>query len=844
MRWPEGDGREPAFDWAAHERRAGDLVTELRSLYRRGFRYLRDDNEMREDWITRVRQLSPEGLTSLLLLFIRQAAANGGPWEYDWGLRRVDPRKCAVTEEQAVCALRTAAGHADSYPAGTVLAKALAMAAQAKPGTSADLRSAIQELAHSVSERTHLGVSERARLRRGLLTLAPSGEQPDEAVDTSLIAPGDGWAAAVLAELAAWRGAPGVSAPSVNNMLRHLATAPGSKPSKAWLARAGELARDADAARVVRLLLETLTTAHGTGRQFYGTTYSQVLSDGNADITRSAAWAAGLIDEPWVVPALRAVAYRGIHSSGWDIASPKPANACVYSLGVIASADAIAALQDLQRTTRHNGFRKQISAALADAAQRAGLAPGQLVERVIPTAGLDSGSERHLALTPDTTARVRITMDCRVVTEWHRGEGWLSRVPAGVDPKQYPELRAAVKEVKDALAGERVRLESLLADDRRWDAAEWHGLYLAHPVTGPLARRLLWTIEDSAWTATGLPGGDGKLVTLDGERDVPPGATVRLWHPARAATAQVRGWRDRLVRDELVQPFKQAFREVYLLTPAERETRVYSNRFAAHILHYQQAYALMKARAWVTNYLGPHDGGYEGYARRDFADAGLTAVFAHYAVDTAAGAWQVELCSTDRVQFHRIGDRARRPVPVEDVPGLVFSEAMRDVDLFVGVASIALDPNWADRGDRPHADYWHAVSFGELSETARVRRDALARIVPKLKIASRLELGDRFLRVRGRLNTYKIHVGSANIQIEPDDRYLCIVPGSSRQPSSKVMLPFEGDQVLSVILSKAVLLAADDKITDETILQQLSRRPGRLPERRPGEQGTSTQGTS
>jgi hypothetical protein len=39
-----------------------------------------------------------------------------------------------------------------------------------------------------------------------------------------------------------------------------------------------------------------------------------------------------------------------------------------------------------------------------------------------------------------------------------------------------------------------------------------------------------------------------------------------------------------------------------------------------------------------------------------------------------------------------------------------------------------------------------------------------------------------------------------------------------------VMLPFDGDQVLSVILSKAVLLAADDKITDETILRQLSHR--------------------
>jgi hypothetical protein len=829
MRWPGRDRREPAFDWAGHERRAGDLVTEHRAHFRRGgFRYLHEDDEAREDWITRLRQLSPEALTSLLLLFIRQAVADNGRWAYDtqWALDRVDPRKCAVTDDDAVCGLRTAARLADASAAGPVMSKAFAIAAQAQPGTSAELRPAIEELAHSAKELTHLGARERARLRRRLLALTPPGVQPEETIDTSLIEPGDGWAAAVLPELAAWQGAAGASAPSVNNMLRHLAAASGSKPSKTWLARAGELARDADAARVVRLLLDTLITARGTERQLYGMTCNVLVSDGNADLTRSAAWAASLLDEPWVVPTLQAVAYQVIHTTGRAgcIASPKPANACVYSLSVIASADAIAALHDLQRTTRHNGFRKQISAALAGAAQRCGLTPGQLVERVIPVAGLGANSERQLALAPDTTARVRITTDCRVVTEWHRGEGWAPRVPAGIDPKQFPGLRAAVKEVKDALAGERVRLESLLADDRRWDAAQWRSLYLAHPVTGPLARRLLWTIEDSAGAATGLPGSDGKLVTLDGERDIPPAATVRLWHPARAATEQVRGWRDRLARDGLVQPFKQAFREVYLLTPAERETREYSNRFAAHILHYQQAFALMKARAWATNYLGPHDGGYEGYAQHDFADAGLTAVFAHYAVDTGPGAGQVALCSTDRVLFHRTGDRACRPVPLEDVPDLVFSEAMRDVDLFVGVASIALDPNWADRGDSEHLDYWHAFSFGELSETARIRRDALARIVPKLKIASRLELGDRFLRVHGRLNTYKIHVGSANIQIEPDDRYLCIVPGGSGRPPSKVMLPFDGDQVLSVILSKAVLLAADDKITDETILRQLSHR--------------------
>lgn len=36
-----------------------------------------------------------------------------------------------------------------------------------------------------------------------------------------------------------------------------------------------------------------------------------------------------------------------------------------------------------------------------------------------------------------------------------------------------------------------------------------------------------------------------------------------------------------------------------------------------------------------------------------------------------------------------------------------------------------------------------------------------------------------------------------------------------------IFLPFEGDSLLSLILSKAVLLADEDKITDSAILRQI-----------------------
>jgi hypothetical protein len=144
---------------------------------------------------------------------------------------------------------------------------------------------------------------------------------------------------------------------------------------------------------------------------------------------------------------------------------------------------------------------------------------------------------------------------------------------------------------------------------------------------------------------------------------------------------------------------------------------------------------------------------------------------------------------------------------------------MRDVDLFVGVASIATDPEWADRGETRHVGYWRRASFGDLTATAEVRRDALVRILPRTKIAGRCSMEGRYLVVRGDLRTYKIHLGSANILMEPDDTYLCIVT-SPRRGTGKVFLPFE-DERLSLILSKALLLAGDSGITDETILQQI-----------------------
>jgi len=108
-----------------------------------------------------------------------------------------------------------------------------------------------------------------------------------------------------------------------------------------------------------------------------------------------------------------------------------------------------------------------------------------------------------------------------------------------------------------------------------------------------------------------------------------------------------------------------------------------------------------------------------------------------------------------------------------------------------------------------------AVSVLMYDETPGHGRTApvkLESLVPKLKISDRCSFDDRHLVVRGDLATYRIHLGSGNILIEPGSRYLCIVPAAAKAGSERVRLPFKGDGMLAIILSKAFMLAADRAI--------------------------------
>lgn len=352
--------------------------------------------------------------------------------------------------------------------------------------------------------------------------------------------------------------------------------------------------------------------------------------------------------------------------------------------------------------------------------------------------------------------------------------------------------------------------------------------FVEHGLLGFLAKRIIWNFHDGDRTTPAILV-EGTWTTMTREVFTPTDTmSVSLWHPATASVADVRTWREFMMAREIRQPLKQAYREVYLLTDAELNTRTYSNRMAAHLLKQHQFNSLAKTRGWKYALQGAFDNGQDGsWASVSLPDHGIGAQFWLNEVNADGatndtGIWTY--MATDQVRFGRIG--YEDPMDLVDVPVVAFSEVMRDVDLFVGVASVGNDPEWQDSGGAlpGYRDYWQSYSFGDLGEVAKTRKEILTGLLPRLKIAKVSSIQDKFLVVKGKLRTYKIHLGSTNILMEPNDQYLCIVPDRSKPPTQNLFLPFEGDTGLSVIISKAFLLAEDDKIKDGTITSQINRK--------------------
>jgi hypothetical protein len=240
-----------------------------------------------------------------------------------------------------------------------------------------------------------------------------------------------------------------------------------------------------------------------------------------------------------------------------------------------------------------------------------------------------------------------------------------------------------------------------------------------------------------------------------------------------------------------VQPFKQVFRELYVLSAAETAEGDASRRYEGQQLNGKQALAIGGQRGWVM----PQGAGW----RKTYHAENVSAW-----VDFLEG-WftpvEVDGLTLERVWFTRRNDG--KPLPLAEVPPRVFSETMRDLDLVVSVAHRGgIDP--------------------EASASTVEMRAALLRETARLLKLGNVRVEGNHAFIDGKLGRYNLHLGSATVQKQPGGS-ICILPVHS-QHRGRVFLPFaDPDPKTAEVISKAVLLAEDSKIKDPAILEQLRR---------------------
>ncbi len=495
--------------------------------------------------------------------------------------------------------------------------------------------------------------------------------------------------------------------------------------------------------------------------------------------------------------------------------STKNGNACMYAFTIMSPKTGVTQLLNIRNKTRSKSIKNVANKQLMRKAQELEISKEALLELSVSEYNLDGNLSKWDI--GEYTAVIDLSDLKNLNTYWinNTKNKKQKSIPQEVSQNYEYDLKqfkSTLREIKTAISVHAKRLENTYLDNIEWSIDDWKSKYIAHPFLSRYTSKLIWFFDEKD---TGILK-EGEIIRPDNTKlDLSKYTKVKLWHPIYSDLRVTMSWRNYIIENEIKQSFKQAFREVYIVTDAEITTNNYSNRFAAHILYQHQFAALAKIRDWNYTLQGAFDS--HNTPSKLIPNFQLRAEFWVESINeeetTTMGIYSY--VASDQVRIYS----GKEVLEMVNVPKIVFSEIMRDVDLFVGVSSIGNNPEWEDAGNG--RAYWQSYSFGDLTETAKTRRDVLQRILPKLKISDRCHLDKKFLTVNGKIRNYKIHLGSGNIMMSPNDQYLCIVP-NSRNKTNKIFLPFDNDRTLSIIISKAFLLYNDDKITDKSITRQIN----------------------
>lgn len=363
----------------------------------------------------------------------------------------------------------------------------------------------------------------------------------------------------------------------------------------------------------------------------------------------------------------------------------------------------------------------------------------------------------------------------------------LKSIPAKAKKEPYVvRLQDMKKQLTEQYRRTRRMFEQAMEDGAEFTLDEMHQL-CENPVVSPIVSKLIFKCED----ALGFFDGD-KLHDLDGlTLEDRADAKLIVAHPIHLFRSK--RWHDfqkYLFDNKIAQPFRQVFRELYIKTKEELGCFT-SLRYAGNQIQPKKAAACLKERRWVADIEA-------GLQKIYYQDNIVATIYALADWFTPA---DIEAPTLEHVAFY--DRKTGQALKIEDIPDVIFSEVMRDVDMAVSVAHAGgVDP------ETSHS-------------TVEMRAAILSFTLPLLRLKNvKVEGSHAF--IDGKLGNYSVHLGSGTVH-QIGGTMLNVLPVHS-QHRGRFFLPFvDDDPKTAEIISKVILFAEDQKLKDPSILDQITR---------------------
>jgi hypothetical protein len=378
----------------------------------------------------------------------------------------------------------------------------------------------------------------------------------------------------------------------------------------------------------------------------------------------------------------------------------------------------------------------------------------------------------------------------KVALDTYSGPRRLASLPSAVRAHpEYQEVKAARAELARSYRYFRHRFEVALVEGVCWRGRDFATL-LANPIVRSLVSRLVLLVDGRAymWIL------DDPLSDCHAPAEIASAEHVAVAHPLDLIRLGVLAeWQQQTIDTRTSQPFKQVFRECYLVGEREGLSES-SRRFEGHALVARRAFALLRSRGY-----SPRSGeAVKEWPQHDLLAHICWAAEAENAGRLLASGDIVESVTSGPVWFSPSADQALR---LSNVHPLVFSETLRDADLLVSRAA--------------------AGDLGFTSEeTLRLRATLVRYLVRALGLTTVYVSPDsRHALVDGSRAMYRVHLGSGSVFLEESRRHLDVGAVSSQRTQDLIAESL--DTLTARILGLIAALAQDHQITDAGFLSQL-----------------------